>query len=77
MAFQAALLSSVRIVPGVTIVESIYLSMVGNFKPYLGQFSASTHRTAVYFSAEGAGLRVRSDNLLNKARHVEAAASLG
>ena len=48
MAFQAALLSSGRIVPSVTIVESnyIYPSIAGGIKPYHGQFSASTHPRA-------------------------------
>ena len=63
MAFQAALLSSGRIIPSVTIVESnsIYPSIVGSFRPYHGQISASTHARAAlhHCSAEEAGLRVR------------------
>ena len=48
MAFQAALLYSGCIVPSVTIVvsNSIYPSIVGSFKPYHDQFSASTHQRA-------------------------------
>ena len=83
MAFQAALLSLGRIVPSVTIVESnsIYPSIVGSFKPYLGQFSVSTHPRAALV---GTIVQQRkqdwgyaSGNVPNKARHVEAAASLG
>ena len=82
MAFQAALLSSGRLVPSVTIVESnsIYPSIIVSFKPYHGQFSVSNHPRAALVDTIVQQRKqdwwYASGNLPNKDRHVEAAASL-